>query len=180
MKRAGVISGVIVPIALTIVPGWGHIWTRRGFRGFVIFALFAASLDYFLVAKFNLETLPFNPVIALAIAVAVHVFAFVDILRITFWLRSKTVQRRRSALFRKMVVHYLRGEYGQAQEACEGILRIDPANPAVTMWSGMIARECGRPKVARRLFQQARRNDERGYWKQEVVRELDALKEQPA
>ena len=40
MKRHSSATSVVIPLLLSTVPGWGHIWVRRNTRGLALFLLF--------------------------------------------------------------------------------------------------------------------------------------------
>ena len=166
MSRPGVFTGIVIPIGLSLVPGWGHIWVKRPMRGLILFALFFAALNYGLLAENDpTDKKPLiDPTLAYGIAVGGFVFSIVDTTRVTLWLRSKTVQGRRSALFRKMVTHYLRNEYGQADEAVSKMLRIDPDDAGLIFWKGMLQRDVGQRRRAMKSFKRSLATDVDDYW----------------
>ena len=78
-----------------------------------------------------------------------------DITRIAVWQQSASVQNRRAVLFRKMVIHYMRGEHAQAEDSVRRMLRIDPYDVPVLAWLGTIHRDAGRRSDALRAFKKA-------------------------
>lgn len=162
------------PLALSLIPGWGHIWVHRPTRGLAIFLGFFAVLNVALVGLMAPSTGQSAPWVqpAIALAAAVFVFGFVDTLRITVWARGRTVQRRRKRLLWRAQVHYLKGEYGQSAEATRRMLRINPHDVQALIQSGLIQFETGNPTGAERLWTKARMHDRDQLWELEIERLL--------
>lgn len=159
-----------IPLALSIIPGWGHIWLRRGSTGLMIFMLFCASLNVALLMRMDL--LPALPDIvgnlASATAAATASFSILDVLRATIWNRSRPVQERRRRILRAATGHLIRREYEQAEEQLERVLRIDPSDPAAWAWLGSLYLATGRSRDARRALRQARFFGREGGWPQVI------------
>ncbi len=177
MNRTGPIRGILLPILLALVPGWGHIWLWRNARGVFLFAAFTALVDYAFLTDVGAfdpwRRLPTN--VAWAGAAGLFAFSVADVLRIVFWSRSKKGLERRRTLFRRMVVHYLRDEFGQAEDAVQRMLRLTPTDAAILFWEGMIYRDSGRTLLARRAFKRALQADRRGFWSGDIEREMGRL-----
>ena len=177
MKRQSPATSVIVPILLSTVPGWGHIWVRRNTRGLALFLLFFSSANFALVrlvsSKADNSALPVQ--LALAFCAGVLFFTLADILRITLWTRSRRVRGQRATLFKRLLVHYLRKEYGQAKEAAERMLRINPYDTTALIYSGMVHQAMGESRRALQMFRRVLRVDTDGKWAHEATREIQAL-----
>ncbi len=179
MRRLLAILGVLFPFTLAFVPGWGHIWLRRYNRGLALFFLFFGSINVSL-AIFLLDTSERFAMLnrlAQALAVGVLVFSLVDVLRITIWLKSKTVTNRRKMLYRKSLTHYLRSEYGQAEDSAVRMIRTNPLDVQALLILGMIQREDGRPRNAAATFKRALRGGQAGVWRADLERELEATRQ---
>ncbi len=179
MDRKSKFSHVAFALILTIFPGWGHIWIRREYRGLMIFILFFGIANVAFLNQTQDEVLLFDGEfrLALAAAIAVFVFAIVDILRITVWFKGAKIQSRRKNLAQRVVVHYLRSEHGQLEEAVTRLLRIDPADCWALFYLAMSWRDAGETKKARATIKKALRVDRSGYWRDDLRRELQLLKD---
>ena len=176
MSRKGLVNGVVLPIALAFIPGFGHIWLRRSLRGLLLFMLFLSSLNYVLWAEIlDPEMPPVSLKFALATAASAWAFSIVDGIRIVVWVRSRSGQGRREASLRKLIGHWMRDELGQADETALRLLRIDPIDPEAMVWSAVVHRDLGKAKEARRLLRRARRIDRAGHWRVLVTKLLAGL-----
>ena len=178
MKRLSATFAVLVPLVLSIIPGWGHIWLRRYNRGLAIFLLFFAIVNLELMVFLRGEEADFEATFKYASAAAVGLFVFtiVDVFRITVWLRSNKVLEKRRTSYRRALTHYLRSEYGQARELALRMTRSDPLDVAALFVLGMIQREAGEKKKAIRTFRRALRSPTSEYWNADVQRELKNTK----
>ncbi len=167
----------IVPLTLALVPGWGQIWVRRPTRGLVLFIPFVILLNIGIMGMLEPVASPVAPWVkpALAMAAALFVFSFVDTIRITIWIESRRVRRRRRRLLWKTQAHYLKGEHGQAAEAITRMLRIHPHDVTALMYQGMIRRDSGDSRRARASWKKARAHDSEKKWQIEIDRLVAGL-----
>ncbi|MEZ6195000.1 MAG: tetratricopeptide repeat protein [Planctomycetota bacterium] len=158
MRTLSAVFGIVTPVVLSIVPGWGHIWLRRGSTGLMIFMLFFAAINLALLTSARIlpDLSPVLGRIAYATAASAFAFSVLDVLRATIWSRSRPVRERRRRILRRAIAHSIRGEDGQAQEQLEHALRIDPNDPAAWAWLGALLERGGRTKDARRALKRAR------------------------
>ena len=174
MPRLGLFLRAIIPTVLSVVPGWGHIWVRRHTRGLAIFlTFFAVANAAFLINQLGPQEMRTTAIrIALVICVGLWAFCFGDIIRIAVWLRSHTVQERRAGLFRKMVIHVLRGEHAQAEDSIRRMLRIDPYDVPALTYLGIVRRDLGRRDEAVRVLKKALRCRPDAVWTAEIEHEI--------
>lgn len=167
----------IVPLILAVIPGWGHIWVQRPTRGLLLFIPFFGLLNIALMGLLEPVNSPVKPWVstALALAAALYVFSFLDTIRITIWVKSRRVQKRRSRLLWKAQVHYLKGEHGQATESLQRMLRIHPHDVTALMYSGLIRRDSGDSRAARAAWKKALAHDHEKIWETDIVRLLANL-----
>lgn len=178
MSRVPIIRGVVVPVFLSLIPGWGHLWMHRYWRGFLLFTMFFGSLNTWMMADFfqhQLASLAWSR-IWLALALSIAVFSLADVLRMTLWSRSKSVQIRRRQLLKRAVLHWIRSENGQAEEVINKVLRIDPNDPVALVWAGTIDADGGRHKSAKQYFARALRADDEEKWSTGIRLELQQLR----
>lgn len=169
---------VLFPLVLCVVPGWGHIWVHRYNRGLSIFILFFAIANGLILLILNAATEDYATYMTLgkAALVGLFVFAVVDIIRITVWLKSKKVANRRRGQYRRSLVHFLRGEYEMAESQANRMIRTDPLDSGALIVLGMIQRESGEPKKALRTFRRGLRAATSEYWHEDLRREIEVTR----
>ena len=169
MFRWTAAAAPIVPVILSLVPGWGHIWLRRFGRGLLVFTVFVVAANIALMqslAKTPTHASWIRP--ALAVAAAVFVFGIADVLRITLRRHVSGTEPRRRKLLTRALGHYVRDENGQAEEVLAKLVRLDTGRPAPWYYLGCVRAERGRLRAAKRAFRTARRVDRRGEWTDEI------------
>ena len=178
MNRIAATCRVLFPVVLSIIPGFGHIWVRRYNRGLALFLIFFGTWNLTPIHYLLADDGEYEGLLKLshAAVVGIIVFAFVDIIRITVWLKSSKVINRRKSLYRRSMVHFLRSEYGQAEDAASRMIRTDPLDTSALFVLGMIQREGGEFRKALRSFYRAQRSTTEDYWKFDLKREIKATK----
>ena len=164
-------------LLLSLIPGWGHIWVNRPTRGLLLFVPTVALLNICLMGMLEPVTSPMAPWVqpALALAAALYTFSFLDTVRITIWLQSRRVMKRRSRLLWKAQVHYLKGEHGQAIESVKRMLRIHPYDVTALMYSGLIRSASSDHRGARAAWNKAKLHDDDKIWTADIDRLLMSL-----
>ncbi|MFT7617720.1 MAG: tetratricopeptide (TPR) repeat protein [Planctomycetota bacterium] len=178
MEKIASFFRVLIPLVLCIMPGWGHIWVHRYNRGLSIFILFFTIGNGLILLILNAATQNYSTLMTVgqAALVGLFVFAIVDIIRITVWLKSKTVANRRRGQYRRSLVHFLRGEYEMAENQANRMIRTDPLDSGALMVLGMIQREAGEPKKALRTFRRGLRAVTSDYWHEDLRREIEVTR----
>lgn len=178
MSIRGTLDGVVLPLVLALVPGWGHIWLHRKTQGLFLFMLFAAAVNCALVTDLALPSRHQDLVVRLSwgVAAAILAFSVADVFRSTILRRRPGQRQKRVRYLRKAIMHYLRDEVGQAEEALAKILRFDPRDATALVYLGMLHRDAGRTREAKRAFERALAADQDGRWRVDVRGELAMLR----
>jgi len=164
----------IAVIATVIFPGTGHLLLRRYLKGSVLSALFAASVDVFLISSFLLGqgVTSALSVVSGALAAGVGVFALIDLFRALKVLRSKDFQERKDGLLREAQVAWLKDDLPGAETLLRAILAIDERDVEAWVHLGKVLKASGRDGEARRSFRSALNLSGSRRWRWELMREL--------
>lgn len=171
-----------VSLALSIVPGWGHIHHGREGLGLAIFTAFAVVGFAWINGRFiyrgeGRELLLW---IGGGAAVAIWLAAFVEL-----WLRSAParVERDKTARARFLLqgmIAYLKGDWAAAEVDFRGALKLEPQDVEALFRLGMTLlrkaeEQGGDVGPALRVLRKARRFDLSDKWTWEIERELERL-----
>ncbi|HZN56704.1 MAG TPA: hypothetical protein VFD71_01415 [Planctomycetota bacterium] len=167
-----------IALALSAVPGWGHIYWGREFQGLGLFTAaavgcFAIFNGFFLYLGAGREALLLCGTILLAGTV---VWTWWDILGTTSPRRLKAEEERRLESLRAGTMAYLRGDLPAAEAAFLKCVHSDPADVEATFRLGVVCSRTGEVRKARGWLRRARRMDVEEKWKWELGREIGRLK----
>ncbi|MEE9394745.1 MAG: hypothetical protein V3W41_19810 [Planctomycetota bacterium] len=178
MGMRSTFGGVLLPMTLSFVPGWGHIWLHRKQLGLGLFMLFVAALNLALLFRFLSDWKHGIWVVqvAWATAAATLVFSIYDTFRATIWSKMPGTKRRRRRYLRRTVRHYLRDEHGRAEEAATRMLRMNPIDTTALVYLAMVQEGAGRKKVALETWKRAKVVDANGRWQDDIARQIALLK----
>ena len=172
--QKGFFRALLIPLILSLVPGWGHIWVHRATRGLLIFVCFFGLANYALMALLLADAAE-PPILArpaLALAAGVLVFSYIDILRLTLWNRNKRLLARCDGYLRRAIIHYLRDEYGQAEELLLKVLRRRPFDVPALSYLAAVQRGRGAEKKAQESFKRALAAARGGRWEASLRAEI--------
>ena len=164
-------------VLLSLVPGWGHVYLGREARGLVLFTVFAIGgfglLNGLLLyigwgRSFVLAASGFT-------ALAVWVWACVDIIRLTSPVRRHAEEEDRLKALREGTVRYLRGDLEDAKRAFGRCLKKDPGDVEALFRLGILCARSGDSRGARTYLRRASKLDLDGKWVWEIQRELARL-----
>ncbi len=170
-------------IALTAIPGLGHLYLRRHAQGVAFFGLFAAALDGVLLgALWQGEDAALVGLVSRIAAVAIWIGGLASVLRLTVFTDRERLARRRDEKVREGMVHYLRGELDPARRAFEDAAAcdVDRHDFDVLFHLGAVAARAGDRRRARRLFRRCLAWDPGGKWRAEIERLEKAAAAGPA
>ena len=173
----------ICAVILTVIfPGAGHLLLRRYLKGVILAALFAASADIFLGARFLLPLMADTPLpkVALGVMAAVWAFAIIDLSVRLKSLRFSDFQKHKDDLLRAAQVAWLKDEYPEAERLLRQILAMDERDVEAWIHLGKILKATGRESEARVCFQSALNLDGSDRWRWQLLAELGKGGIQPA
>ncbi len=165
-------------IALSVVPGLGHVIYRRIGKGLVLFFFFCAFINTALMVPFYTDGPDARPWILGAglSAALLWLYGMGDILWSTLWLDSEEVQERKWVIFDLALARYAEQDYGQARDAIQEFLAIDPYDPRAWFYLGLAHRGLGQLGRAKHAFRKCQSLDHDRLWHEKVVEELQNLK----
>ena len=151
----------ITPLALSLVPGMGHLWEGRDLKGLVIFAVFAVGFAGILEGTL-LWSGPGKAEIAAVssvVVLAALVYSVADIVRLTYAPWREKNQLRRSEHLRQGILSFLRCDYETAEREFLANVRLEPGDPESLFRLAVICRLRGELSRARRYLRALRRTD---------------------
>ena len=171
-----------VALALSLVPGWGHVYWGRELRGLAIFTVFAVSAFALLNGLFIYLGERRSLVVAgsAALLVGASVFAWVDLLRRTSPARVREESEERERNLKDGTVAYVTGDFDAAAERFTKCVEADPSDFEALFRLGITHSRAGRTREAALWLRRALKNDEEEKWGWEIRRELELLAQRPA
>jgi hypothetical protein len=163
--------------ALSVWPGLAQIWTGQEVLGLILAALFAATLNLTVVARF-LWTEAFAPAwggFFAALAVCSWLASFGYTLW-WVWLCHPTGHRAEiDRLFRESTESYLQGQWDEARRRLERIVAMDDNDADALMRLGTLFVRSEQPTLARRAFRQCLELEGGAKWRWEIQQVLARL-----
>ena len=161
-------------IATVIFPGTGHLLRRRYLKGAMLSALFAASVDVFLIASDLFGQGVTSPVslVSAALAVGVWVYGLIDLVRMLRLFGAGGFQERKDALLREAQVAWLKDDLTEAERLLRAVLDIDERDVEAWVHLGKVLKSSGRAAEARKCFRSALNLSDSRRWRWELMREL--------
>jgi tetratricopeptide (TPR) repeat protein len=165
---------------LSIWPGLPQIWSGQEVLGLILAALFAATLNLALVARY-VWTDAFasgwsNFFTALAVCNWIVSLGYT-----LWWIWLCHPERHRleiDRLFREATEFYLKGQWNESRRRFERILAMDDTDADVLMQLGTLYVRSEQPALARRAFRQCLELDTGAKWGWEIQRALRHLGEE--
>ncbi len=165
--------------ALGVWPGLAQIWSGQEVVGLVLAALFAATLNLALVARF-VWTESFAPewVICFAVLAVSGWTASLGYTLWWLWLRHPSGHRAEiDQLFRHATEAYLQGRYHEARQCLEQVVALDDHDADALMQLGTLFVRTEQLGLARRAFRQCLEREGGAKWRWEIQQALARLGE---
>lgn len=162
-----------VALLLSIIPGLSQLYRGRLYLGAILFVLFlfASNGAAALLLFFQNVSTGFSLKLFFLMGGMVWLFNMAETLRRTVFWNEEKRRAIREDLFRKGVRLYLEGLFQEACQAFSSCLRLDPKNPDILIYLGMVKRNQGDFSSAKRFLNRCRKRDIAGKWSQEVDEE---------
>ncbi len=171
-------------LLLTVVPGLGHIYAGRQWRGLLLFALFAIAINGY-VAGTEMTRSEDRTVrergrqvrVACTVgAIGVWIFALVDIARLSKQFESKPRRERKDYHFKRGLHHYLAGTYESARGEFLTVLKLDSMDADARYYLGMTHQALGNKRRAVRAFKRCLAADTEKKWNWEAKAQLKKVR----
>lgn len=162
---------------LSIWPGLAQIWSGQEALGLILAALFAATLNLALVARF-LWTEAFAPGWSAFFASLATITWLAALGYTLWWIWRCHPERHRveiDGLFREASELYLQGKWNEARRRLERILAMDETDADALMQLGSLFLRTDQPGLAIRAFRQCLELERGGKWRWEIGQALARL-----
>ncbi|MBI4602257.1 MAG: hypothetical protein HY721_09885 [Planctomycetes bacterium] len=169
-------------LALTLVPGWGHVYwgrERLGLGLFTAFAVAAFALFNAVVIYVGVWRSLFVLLSSLALCTSV-LGAWVHMARLTSSGRLRVSEERRARSLREGTLAYLRGDLEAARAQFRSCIEDDPVDVEALFRLAVVCARSGDARQASLLFRRTLRLDVEEKWRWEIGRELERLRAQAA
>ena len=166
-----------IPILLSLIPGWGHIYCAREGRGLVLFTAAAISGFTLFNAIWNYlgDLRPVLIVVGALGTLGLLIYSIWDIIRWTSPERLQRIRQLRDRLLWEGSLCYLRADYLTAEEKFLQSAHLDERDVEPYFRAGMAALRRGATLESKRLLQKAQKLDTRLKWQWEIEEELKRL-----
>jgi hypothetical protein len=165
-------------VALSILPGWGHLYLGRELQGLLVFT-FSSMTGFLLVNAWLLHLGTFRQAvttISSLLFLTGCVYSVVDIWRLTSPRRVERMRRLCDVLLWEGMMNYVRHEDLAAEEKFLQCWRLDRLDVEPIVRAGVVAARRQAFEEARRLLGRARRLDSELKWRAEIDRELEMIR----
>ena len=165
-------------LALAVVPGLGHLYLGRHWRGVLVFAVFAMAVNgmYFHLAAG--ESAGGEPILRFFAGACAAIWAY-SVLHVAYLSRrfeTKRFVERKDYHFKRGLTQYLGGLLEPARGEFLAVLKLDPMDIDARFHLGMTYLGLGERKKGVRSFKRCLTDDIDAKWKWEIETELEKMK----
>jgi hypothetical protein len=160
-------------------PGLPQLWSYGSWAGLALALGMAVILDLLLLVSFG-----WSELIGQSLRSAVWTLFGVGWVGAAFWSVRQSGHRSAAASpdpqkdpFAEALEHYLKGDYYQAEQALEGLLRKNLRDLDARLMLATLLRHTGRFDEAKRQLDTLARFEGAGKWQWEIERERELLKQ---
>lgn len=158
-----------------LVPGLGHFYLGKHWRGLLVFTLFALGVN----GAFGAAVMGEPLVRDLCVGAAASAWAY-SVLHVSYFVRRfgrEAGRERRDYHFKRGLTQYLAGRFEAAITEFLIVLRLDPMDVDARFHMGMAHAALGQRRKAIQAFRQCLADDFDGKWKWEIGVQLSQLRE---
>ena len=162
---------------LAVVPGLGHLYLGRHWRGLLVFALFALGVNGMFGCRVLTDSVLGIWVLHLCFtaAGAAWCYSVLHVAHLGRAFASKPVQERKDYHFKRGLTQYLAGAFDAARDEFRTVLKLDPMDVDARFHLGMTLQALGERRKAARAFKRCLADDIHAKWKWEVRTQLAKL-----
>lgn len=164
---------------LALVPGLGHLYLGRHWRGLLVFALFALAVNgaYFGDVVGDPATGVYVLSLCRGAALAMVAYSILHVAHLGKQFERKPVKERKDYHFKRGLTQYLGGAFDGARAEFQTVLRLDPMDVEARFHLAMTYRALGEHRKAAKAFRRCLADDLEHKWKWEAETELKKLTE---
>jgi tetratricopeptide (TPR) repeat protein len=166
-------------ILLALVPGLGHLYLGRHWRGLGIFAVFAFAVNgMFIAFEAFFYTAGAESVFMMFQGGAVSIWAYsvLHVAYLTKQFERAPVAERKDYHLKRGLTQYLAGSFDTALDEFNAVLKLDPMDIDARFHLGMTHKALGHQKPATKAFKRCLADDMNAKWRWEIEVQLKELK----
>jgi len=166
-----------VAALLAIVPGLGHVYLGKFWRGLAVFFIFSFAVNGIYFAFVTGHPATSGAVFACFAGAASAMLVYSVLHTIYLSCRTETASRRerKDYHFRRGMVQYIAGAYGQARDEFEAVLKLDPMDIDARFHLGMTLSALGDRAAAAKQFKRCLSDDITKKWNWEIKRQMEQI-----
>lgn len=165
-------------LILAVIPGFGHLYLGRHWRGLVVFAIFALAVNgmYFAHELGPAETAAYAFSLCRGAAAAMLAYSLLHIAHVARLLARKPVPERKDYHLKRGLTQYVGGAFDGARAEFLSVLKLDPMDIDARFHLGMSCKALGERREAAKAFKRCLADDIDGKWQWEIETQLKELK----
>lgn len=166
-----------VAALLAIVPGLGHVYLGKFWRGIVVFFIFSLAVNGIYFAVVTGYPSAASGVFACFAGAACAMLAYSVLHTVYLARRTETASRRerKDYHFRRGMVQYIAGAFEPAKTEFEAVLKLDPMDIDARFHLGMTLAALGDHRTAAKQFKRCLSDDINHKWSWEVKRQMEQM-----
>jgi tetratricopeptide (TPR) repeat protein len=163
-------------ILLALVPGLGHLYLGRHWRGLGVFALFAFAVNAMFLAFEGLIDAQGSLRLFRCGAVAAWAYSVLHVALLSRQFDQPPGVDRKDYHFKRGLSQYLAGAFEAARDEFRAVLKLDPMDIDARFHLGMTLRAMGQTQQAVRAFRRCLADDVHAKWRWEVDVQMARMK----
>ena len=162
---------------LAVVPGLGHLYLGRHWRGLFVFAIFAIAVNGLYFAR--VANYPGTGIYVLSLCrvagAAMWSYSLLHVAHLSGRFERRRVAERKDYHFKRGLARYLAGSFDAARSEFLTVLRLDPMDVDARFHLAMTQKALGRRRETARALKRCLADDLDAKWRWEINSELDKL-----
>lgn len=166
-----------VAALLAIVPGLGHVYLGKLWRGILVFFVFSLAVNGIYFAIVTGYPVVAGGVFNCFAGAACAMFAY-SILHTVYLSARKvpaSIRERKEYHFRRGMVQYIAGQFQPAREEFEAVLKLDQMDIDARFHLGMTLAALGDKRLAAKHLKRCLSDDIHRKWEWEVKRQMEQM-----
>ena len=163
---------------LAIVPGLGHLYLGRCWRGLFVFALFAIAANGACFAIITPPSEMRENVLGLCLTAAAAMWAYsiFHVAHLSRRFQTKALAERKAYPLKRGLARYVAGAFDAAQTELLAVLKLDPMDTDARFHLAMTHKALGQKRKALKAFKRCLADDLDRKWEWEIKRELEKIR----
>ena len=174
-------------LILAVIPGMGHLYLGRHWRGLLVFSLFALGANGMYLAG-EISESEWNPLAQREVAIYVYhlcrgvaaaawAYSILHIAYLGKRLATKPAQERRDYHLKRGLVQYVSGAFEGAKAEFLTVLRLDPMDIDARFHLAMTHQALGQHRRALKTFKRCLADDVDAKWAWEIQTQIDKVRQ---